>query len=79
MVKPVYPPDAKSRDIFGIVTVEAEIDKTGRPTSVRIVKGDPALASAVVEAIKKWRWKPLKLNGVAVEVETKIMVNFEPL
>ncbi len=46
---------------------------------MRIVKGDPALASAVVEAIKKWRWKPLKLNGVAVEVETKIMVNFEPL
>jgi outer membrane biosynthesis protein TonB len=31
-----------------------------------------------VEAVKKWYWKPLKLNGVAVEAETTITVNFEP-
>lgn len=78
MVKPTFPPDAKSRDIFGTVAVEAEIDKTGRPSSVKVLKGDSVLAAAVVEAVKKWRWQPVKLNGVAVEAVTTITVNFEP-
>jgi hypothetical protein len=28
-------------------------------------------------AVKQWRWKPLKLNGVAVEAVTTIAVSFE--
>ncbi len=58
MVKPTYPPDAKTKDIFGMVAVEAEIDKTGTPSSVKVLRGDPVLALAVVEAVKKWRWEP---------------------
>jgi TonB family protein len=78
MVKPTYPPDAKSKDMFGMVAVEAEVDKTGKPASVKVLRGDPVLALAVVEAVKKWRWEPLKLNGEAVEAVTTITVNFEP-
>ena len=55
-----------------------EIDKAGRPSSVKILKGHPILATAVLEAIKQWRWKPLRLNGVPVEAEDTITVNFEP-
>jgi len=72
-----FPTDAKAKGIFGTVDVEAEIDKTGKPSSVKALRGDPALAAAVVDAVKKWRWKPLKLNGTAVEVVTTISVNFE--
>jgi len=79
MVYPTYPPEAKAKGIVGIVTVEAEIDKTGKPSSVKVLKGDPVLATAVVEAVRKWRWKPLRLNGVAVEAETTIIINFDPL
>ena len=50
----------------------------GKPSSVEVIKGDPALAKAVLEAVKKWRWKTLKLNGAAVEAETTITVTFEP-
>jgi TonB family protein len=78
MVRPTYPPDAKDRWITGGVAVEVEIDKTGKPASVKVLKGDPVLAAAVVEAVRKWRWKPLKLNGVLVEADTTISVNFEP-
>jgi TonB family protein len=78
MVRPTFPPDAKAKDIFGKVAVEARIDKDGRPTSVRVLKGNPVLTGAVVEAVKQWRWKPLKLNGQAVEASTTITVNFEP-
>jgi outer membrane biosynthesis protein TonB len=45
---------------------------------VKILKGDPILAAAAVEAIKKWRWEPLKLNGEAVAVVTTISIRFEP-
>jgi protein TonB len=78
MVKPVFPPEAKSKAIFGLVVVKVEIDKTGTPTSVKLLSGDPVLAVAVMDAVKKWRWKPYKLNGTAVEVETTISVHFEP-
>lgn len=78
MVRPTFPTYAKTKDIFGTVAVEAQIDKTGKPSSVNALRGDPVLAAAVVEAVKKWRWKPLKLNGAAVEAVTTITVNFEP-
>ena len=70
--------DAKAKDMFGTVAVEVAIDKKGLPSSVKILKGDPVLAAAVVEAVKKWRWKPLELNGEAVEVTTTIIVTLEP-
>jgi len=76
MVRPTISPDAKH--LFGMVSVEAEIDKKGKPSSVRVLEGHPILATAVLEAVRQWRWKPLKLNGVAVEAETTITVNFEP-
>jgi len=76
MVRPKIPPDAEN--IFGLVSVQAEIDKTGKPSSVKILSGDPILAAAVLDAVRQWRWKPLKLNGVGVETETTITVKFEP-
>lgn len=78
MVRPVFPSDAKAKDIFGKVAVEVEVDKTGKPSSVKVLKGDEILAAAVVDAVRKWRWKPLMLNGVAVEMVTTIVVSFEP-
>ena len=78
MVKPEFPPDAKAKNVFGTVAVEVEVDKRGVPSSVKVLKGDPVLANAVAMAIKEWRWRPLKINGVAVETEATITVNFEP-
>ena len=76
MVRPQISSDAKN--IFGTVSVQAEIDKTGKPSSVKILSGHPILAAAVLDAVRQWRWKALKLNGVAVETETTITVKFEP-
>jgi protein TonB len=78
MVRPTFPPEAKAKNIYGRVAVEAEIDKEGRPTFVRLLKGDPVFSPVVVEAFKQWRWKPLKLNGEAVDATTTIVINLEP-
>lgn len=77
MVKPTLPPDAKPSDVVGIAAVEVEIDKAGMPSSIKVLKGNTEAASAVVTAVKQWRWKPLRLNGVAVEAVTTVSVNFE--
>jgi TonB family protein len=77
MVKPIYPPLAKSKAMAGAVTVELTIDKQGVPRTVRVSKGDPLLAQAVSTAIRQWRWAPYTLNGKAVEVEAVISVIFE--
>ena len=77
MVKPTLPPDTKPSDVVGITAVEVEIDKAGLPSSIKVLKGNPVAAKAVVIAVKQWRWKPLKLNGVPVEAVTTIAVNFE--
>src|SRR5437868_13967768 len=76
MVRPKISPDAKN--IFGPVSVQAEIDKTGKPSGVKILSGHPILAAGVLDAVRQWRWKPLKLNGVTVETKTTITVKFEP-
>jgi TonB family protein len=75
MVRPVVSPDAKA---FGVVAVEVNVDKTGRPASIKVLSGNPILTSAVVDAVRQWRWKPLRLNGVTVEAVSTISVNFEP-
>lgn len=77
MVKPTLPPDAKPSEVVGIAAVEVEIDKAGMPSSINVLKGNPVAVNAVVMAVKHWRWKPLRLNGVAVEAVTTISVNFE--
>jgi len=76
MVRPEISPDAKN--IFGSVSVQAEIGKSGKSSSVKILSGNPILAAAVLDAVRQWRWRPIKLNGVAVETETTITVKFGP-
>jgi TonB family protein len=78
MVRPTFPPDAKGKHIFGTVAVEVEVDKNGEPSTIKVLKGDSVLAQAVVQAMKEWRWKPMRLNGELVEVDTTITVSFEP-
>lgn len=78
MVKPILPPGAKMSAIYKPLTVHVEIDKTGVPTNVKLIDGDPGVADAIVDAVKKWRWKPLKLNGIPVEVESTVVVRSHP-
>ena len=34
------------------------------------------LAPSAIEAVKQWKYRPYLLNGKAVEVDTKVVVNF---
>src|SRR4051794_38965319 len=67
-VKPSYPASALRRGALGPVLLSLKIDKKGVPFDVKVLKGDPDLAEAALRAVKKWRFKPYKLNGEPIEV-----------
>jgi TonB family protein len=77
-VELVIPPGLTAKAITKGVVVKLIIDKEGVPKDIQVIKGDPILAKAAVEALRQWRYKPYKLNGEAVEVESSVYITFEP-
>jgi TonB family protein len=74
--RPVYPKEAKREHIEGVVKFSVVITKTGDVGELHMVSGDPVLVPAGIEAVKKWRYAPCRLNGEPVEVKTQIDVSF---
>jgi periplasmic protein TonB len=75
-VPPQYPPEAGRQRIEGAVVLLAVIGKDGSVQDVQVVSGLPLLAQAAMEAVNQWRYKPYLLNGVPVEIESRITINF---
>jgi len=78
-VQPKYPPAALAVRAQGAVQIEATINKEGNVTNLKVLKGDPVLARAAVEAVRQWRYKPYYLDGYPVEIETLITFNFKAI
>ncbi|MGA8216516.1 MAG: TonB family protein [Candidatus Sulfotelmatobacter sp.] len=76
-VQPIYPANALRMRVEGAVDLMATISKTGDISAVKILKGDPTLARAAVDAVKQWKYKPYLLNGEPVEIQTQITTNFK--
>lgn len=75
-VAPVYPRIAQDAQVQGIVILEAVIGVDGGVDHVRVLRSAPLLDAAAIAAVKRWRYTPTRLNGVAVPVLMTITVNF---
>ena len=76
-VIPVYPALARQARISGQVQLHGVIGTDGRIRELRIVRGHPLLARAALDSVSQWiYYHPTLLNGVPVEVEAPIIVNF---
>lgn len=75
-VNPKYPAEAREKHIQGDVILQATINKQGDVAQLKLVKGDPILADAAMDAVKQWKYKPYLLNGEPVEVETTVKIIF---
>jgi periplasmic protein TonB len=73
--EPVYPSSAAG--LNGEVVLKATIDQEGKVTKVKVVSGAALLAQSAVTAVKRWRYEPFRLNGVPIEIESTIVVNFK--
>jgi TonB family C-terminal domain len=75
-IRPVYPPIAKAAGVSGTVVVEAIISKTGKIESLQAVSGPEMLRAAALDAIQAARYRPYRLNGEPIEIQTTITVDF---
>jgi TonB family protein len=78
-VRPIIPADVKLQGMSNSVLIRAVISTTGELLNPEVVNSHvpPALAQAVLEAVRQWRYQPTLLNGKPVEVVTTIMTNFD--
>lgn len=75
-VRPVYPLDAQSARIQGVVIIEATIDTDGRVYDAKVLRSIPPLDDAALEAVRQWEFTPTEVNGVRVPVIMTVTVNF---
>ena len=75
-VPPQYPREAKWARVSGTVSFNAVIGTDGLVKNLTLVSGHPLLVKASLEAVRQWKYKPILLNGRAVEVVTRIDVTF---
>jgi protein TonB len=73
---PEYPKMAKQTGAKGQVKLVATIGKNGKVKGVRVLSGHPMLQNAAMDAVLQWVYKPALLNGVPVETETEVVINF---
>lgn len=73
---PTYPELARAKQISGEVRVSARIGKDGRVKEANVRSGPPELQKAAVDCVKKWRFKPVQIDGYPVEVESEFPVIF---
>jgi periplasmic protein TonB len=74
---PEYPKMARETGASGVVELIATVGADGKVKSVQVVKGHPLLRQAASDAVKGWVYRPTTLNGVPVESQTQILLNFK--
>ena len=72
-VHPAYPELARKMNITGTVKVEVVVSPNGQVKDARVVGGHPVLASAALDAAKRWRFEPASVESTGV-----IDFKFEP-
>jgi periplasmic protein TonB len=73
---PSYPELARRARIQGKVVLECIIDTDGRVTDIRVASGNPLLAEAATDAVRRWIYSPTTLNGQPIRVILTVTVKF---
>ncbi|MFO8055837.1 MAG: TonB family protein [bacterium] len=75
--KPAYPRQALDKGVEGVVKIEVVVDERGRPGRTKVIKSlGSELDSAAVEAVKKWRFVPARMDGERVACKVIVPVVF---
>jgi protein TonB len=76
-VEPVYPAEALSARVEGVVIVEPRTDTTGKVIDVKVLRSIPLLDQAALDAVKQWVYAPMCFNGAAIPFITTVTVLFK--
>lgn len=76
-VRPVYPKEAREKQLEGAVALDVLIDDQGMVRQVKVIEGAEIFQAGAVEAMKKFRFKAAKVDGKAVAVRIRYSLNFK--
>jgi TonB family protein len=79
VVKPEYPPVARSVRASGTVVLSVLVDETGRVEDVRTIReagGSSGLTQAAQKAVRLWTFRPAVKNGVNVKTWMTVPIPF---
>jgi TonB family protein len=71
-----YPAEARQTGVEGEVIIDAIIDATGKPTTLKVVSGPVLLRPAAIESVRKWQYRPGYLADHSGPMEMRIAVRF---
>jgi TonB family protein len=57
-VAPAYPELARRMSISGVVKIQVVVAPNGAVKNAKLMGGHPVLASAAMDAVRKWRFEP---------------------
>ena len=75
-VRPLYPAEALTARVQGVVILEAIIGTDGNIANARVLRSIPMLDAAALSAVSQWQFTPTQLNGQPVPVAMTVTVNF---
>jgi protein TonB len=75
-VNPVYPEDARAAGVEGLVVLQIAIGEDGSVIEALVLRSIPMLDQAAIDAVIQWVYQPTLLNGMPVEVEMTVTINF---
>jgi TonB family protein len=77
-VPPSYPDSARRSGMSGWVDVQLVVKPDGSVSDVIITGAEPAgvFEEAAVDAVKKWRYKPVQRNGHAIDQRARLRMKF---
>lgn len=76
-VKPVYPREARNERVEGAVEMDILIDSQGAVRQVVVVEGPEVFRSVAIEAMKKFKFRPARVDGNPVAVKIRYTLRFE--
>jgi protein TonB len=56
--------------------MKAVVGCDGKIKDLTLIGGPPLLVNAAIAAVRQWIYRPTLLNGLPVEVDTEIYVQF---
>jgi TonB family protein len=76
-VQPKYPREARKSGKTGLVRLKVIVTAEGKLEDIQLVDGEAPFADAALQAVRKWRYQPAKLQGETIAVRRVIEVYFK--
>jgi TonB family protein len=76
-VRPVYPREAREKEIEGSVSMDVLIDEKGKVRQVSVIEGPEIFRAGAILAMKKFSFRPALVDGKPVAVRIRYSLKFQ--